>query len=43
MGTLRIEIPKEEIEAFCRKWWISSQKEVSAIRSVVRRFFAPPR
>jgi hypothetical protein len=20
MGTLRIEIPKEEIEAFCRKW-----------------------
>jgi hypothetical protein len=43
MGTLRIEIPKEEIEAFCRKRWISSRREVSAIRSVVRRFFAPPR
>lgn len=43
MGTLRIEIPKEEIEAFCRKRWISSRREASAIRSVVRKYFAPLR
>ena len=43
MGTLRIEIPKEEIEAFCRKRWISSRRGASTIRSVVRKYFAPLR
>ena len=38
MGRLRIEVPKKEIEAFCRKWRV---KELSIFGSALREDFGP--
>ncbi len=38
MGTLRLEVPKKEIEAFCRKWRV---KELSIFGSALRDDFGP--
>lgn len=38
MGTLRIEIPKKDIEAFCKKWRV---RELSIFGSALREDFGP--
>jgi hypothetical protein len=38
MGELRIDVPKKEIEAFCRKWRV---KEFSIFGSALREDFGP--
>jgi uncharacterized protein len=38
MGELHLEMPQEQIEAFCRKWKI---KELSLFGSVLRKDFKP--
>jgi uncharacterized protein len=38
MGTLRIEMPKKEIEVFCKKWRV---KEFSIFGSALREDFGP--